>query len=86
MSLFLAKLKRVVKGKEYVYWTLRQNVWTKGKGLKQRYIASLGRSRSISTERAKEIAKKIGCSLEELKAVNGLKVVDDITKSEKRRS
>jgi hypothetical protein len=76
MSIFLAKAGRSAK-----YYVLRGNFWdAKARAVRQQYLAYIGAEPAITLEKAREIAKKIGCSLKELQAVNGLKIVDDIAK------
>jgi hypothetical protein len=73
MNIFLKRIK--VRGR--AYYQLCTNLWdTKKKAVKQVYLASAGRHKTISLEKAREIAKKIGCSLDDLRAVNGLRIVD----------
>lgn len=73
MSIFLGKAGRSAK-----YYVLKGNFWdAKKKAVKQKYLAYIGATPTITLEKAREIANKIGCSLDELKAVRGLKIVVD---------
>ncbi len=82
MIIFLAKAGRNAK-----YYVLRRNFWDeKARAVRQQYLAYVGATPAITLEKAREIAQKIGCSLEELKAVNGLKIVDEAKRAVKKKS
>jgi hypothetical protein len=76
--MFLAKTWVTKNGVRYETWVLKKAVWNKEKKrTRQVYLASLGRSKRISLQKATEICKKLSIPLEELRQVRRLKIVDD---------
>lgn len=75
-AVFLAKTWKTVKGRRYESWVLKKAVWDKRrKRYRQVYLAYIGKSRRISVEKAREICRKLGITLDELCSVNRLTVV-----------
>ena len=79
MTLYVTKGRRKKPtGDYYIFYILRESFWdAKTKGQRQRYIAYLGLKPRISLTKAKQIAKKLGIPLDELKQINKLKIVPD---------
>jgi len=64
-------------GSYYTFWVLRETVWDKSqKRPVQKYLGYVGRYPVISEKKAKQIAKKIGCSIDDLRRVKGLKIIE----------
>lgn len=89
--MFLAKTWVTKNGIKYESWVLKKSVWDKElKRSKQVYLAHLGKSKSLSLEKAEAICEKIGVTLDELKAVKRLRIKDlpkqPIRKIEKSRT
>lgn len=83
--MFLAKIWVKRNGIKYDSWVLKKSVWDKKlKRTRQVYLAHLGKSTSLSIEKALKICKKIGVSLDELKAVRRLRVLGS-PKHQKRK-
>lgn len=75
--MYVAKQVQRKGGRVYVYYALRETYWDpEKKTLRQRYLAGLGPSRRIRPKRAQEICKKLKISLEELRAVKGLRIAE----------
>jgi hypothetical protein len=79
MSIFVTKgHRRKPDGSRYEYYVLRESVWDrKAKAVKQRYLAYVGVTPRLTQSKARAIAKKLGLSLDELRAVRRLKIVPD---------
>jgi hypothetical protein len=77
MGIYLAQtFHRNADGSRRIYYVLRENYWdAKQKRQRQRYLAYIGVKPVLTAAKARALAKKIGCSLEELKAVKRLKIV-----------
>jgi hypothetical protein len=64
-------------GSYYTFWVLRETVWDRAqKRSVQRYVAYVGPKRTITLQRAQALAKKIGCTVDDLRRVRGLKIVE----------
>lgn len=74
--MFLAKGRRKRKdGSYYCYYVLREAYWDKGeRRQKQRHLAYVGTKRTISLDRARKLAKKLGITVEDLRRVRRLKI------------
>ncbi len=73
MSIFLAK-----SGRKSKYYVLKANVWDKeARAQRQKYLAYIGTKPQISLEKAKQIAHKLGISLDDLRTVRRLRIVED---------
>jgi hypothetical protein len=80
MSLYIAKSfrKRVTKKTPWVYYFLRDTRWDpETKKRRNIYLAYVGVRPVLTLKKARAIAKKLGVSLEDLKAVRGLRIVSD---------
>jgi len=76
MTIFLAKATKRTKGKTYTYWILKENRWdAQIKATKQRYIGFVGLEPILTEAQAREIAKAKDLALDQLRAVDGLKIV-----------
>jgi hypothetical protein len=84
--MYLGKIfQRRADGSQRAYYVLTSTVWDKkAKRPRRKYLAYIGTEPSITLKKAREIAQKINCSLDELKAVRGLKIVDDGSEGAKR--
>jgi len=78
MSLFLAKSRRQMKnGTIYEFYVLRKNHWdAERKATRQEYIAYVGKEKRITKEKAMKIEREKGISLDELKTVEGLEIIE----------
>jgi hypothetical protein len=77
---YLAKSfrKRVTKKTPWVYYFLRDTRWDpKTKKRRNIYLAYVGVRPVLSEKKARQIARKLGVSLDELKRVRGLKILED---------
>lgn len=73
--MFLAKTWVTKNGVKYESWVLKKSVWDKElKRARQVYLAHLGKSKSLSLEKAQAICEKIGVTLDELRAVKRLRI------------
>jgi hypothetical protein len=78
--LYIAKSfrKRVTKKTPWTYFFLRETIWDpKKKRRRNVYLAYIGTRPILTEKKARAIAKKLGVTLEDLKAVRGLRIVDD---------
>ena len=76
--MYLAEQRKKVNGKVYGYWVLRETIWDKkGQRSVQRYVAYLGTSRTITRTKAKQLAEKIGCSVDDLSRVRRLRILEN---------
>lgn len=76
MGMYIAKtFQRRADGSRREYYIIRENYWDfEQKRQRTRYVAYLGRSKTLSLDRAKKIAKKLGIGLDDLRRVRGLKI------------
>jgi hypothetical protein len=80
MSLYIAKSfrKRVTKKTPWVYYFLRDTRWDpKTKKRRNIYLAYVGVRPVLTLKKARQIARKLGVTLEDLKRVRGLRIVHD---------
>jgi len=78
--MYLAKSfrKRVTKKTPWTYYFLRDTKWDpKRKKRRNIYLAYIGTRPIITEKKARAIAKKLGVSIEKLKEVRGLKIVQE---------
>jgi len=78
--LYLAKSfrKRVTKKTPWVYYFLRDTRWDpKTKKRRNIYLAYVGVRPVLTKKKARAIAKKLGVTLDDLKAVRGLRIIED---------
>jgi len=77
--MFLAKtLRKSAAGKPLIYWILRETKWDKKEQrLKSHYLAYVGPSTRITRKRAKEIATKVGCTVEDLSRIRRLRIIEN---------
>jgi hypothetical protein len=78
--MYLAKSfrKRVTKKTPWVYYFLRDTRWDpKTKKRRNVYLAYVGVRPVLTLKKARAIAKKLGVSLDELRRVRGLKILED---------
>ncbi len=77
--MYLAKgFTRRANGDKWIYWMLKESEWNKDeKRPVQRYLAYIGPRPELTLAKAKRIAEKLGKSLEELRKVRGLKILDE---------
>lgn len=74
-SMFLAKAWKTVNGTRYPGWALKKSVWDKKeKRQKQEYVAYIGKSKTITYEKACDICANKGLTIDELRNVNRLKI------------
>jgi hypothetical protein len=78
MSLFITKgTKKPKEGTTYEFYDLRENYWDKeAKAQRQRHIAYIGVKPVITLEKAKRICETKGVTMEKLRTVRGLIIVD----------
>lgn len=76
--MFLAKTtRRSGDGSLRTYYVLRDSYWDKKlKRQRHRYIAYLGPKPVLTLAKARALARKLDCSLEDLKRVKRLKIVE----------
>jgi hypothetical protein len=83
MTIFVSKAGRSYQTKAgakktYRYYVLKANVWdSKVHAQRQKFLISLGAKPQLPISKAKELCKQWGISLEKLKSVKRLKIVDD---------
>lgn len=83
MAIFISKATQTQHGKRYNYYILKANFWdSKTKSVRQLYVASLGKSKTISRAKAKDIierlrAKGFNVTIGDLLQVRGLRIVED---------
>jgi glycerol-3-phosphate dehydrogenase len=80
MIVYLAKSfrKRVTKKTPWVYYFLRDTRWDpKTKKRRNIYLAYVGVRPVLSEKKARQIARKLGVSLDDLRRVRGLKILED---------
>jgi hypothetical protein len=78
LVMFLAKTWKTVNGKRYEAWVLKKGMWDKErKRHKQVYLAYIGKSRRISIQKARQICEKLGITLQELRKVKRLTLVEE---------
>jgi hypothetical protein len=77
--MYIAKtFVRRADGTKRYYFVLRDTIWDKSqKRPVQKYIAYLGVQPIISLERAQEIAQENGLTIDDLRRVRGLTIVND---------
>lgn len=75
--MYLAKKKRkAADGETYPYWTLQEKYWDKGeRRSKERYLAAVGHSPTITESEAHELAKRVSEKLGEAVTVDDLREV-----------
>lgn len=73
--MFLAKTWKTVNGRRYEAWVLKKSAWDpEEKRGKQVYLAYIGKTKSLSADKAEAICRKIGVDMEELRKVKGLRI------------
>lgn len=73
MSIFIAKGGRGGK-----YYVLKETTWDKKtKAQRQHYLCYLGAKKVLPLAKAKAICKKLGITLDELRKVRGLKIIEE---------
>lgn len=79
MSIFVATGRYKKRdGSYYVYYVLREGYWDKReRRIKQRYVGYIGTRPVLSLSNARKLAQKAGITLDELRRVRGLTIVDD---------
>lgn len=79
MGIYLARtFQRRADGSQRDYYVLRENYWDfKQKRQRTRYVAYVGRTKTLSLAKARKLARKIGITLDELRRVRGLRIVED---------
>jgi len=76
--MYLAKSfrRRATKETPWTYYFLRETIWDpKTKKRRNVYLAYVGVKPILTEKKARQIAKKIGCSVDELKRIRGLRIV-----------
>jgi hypothetical protein len=78
-TMYLAKISvRRADGTKRYYFVLRHTEWSKTERRPiQRYLGYVGAKPILPLKRAKALAKKAGIGLDELRRVNGLRIVSD---------
>jgi hypothetical protein len=81
-TMYLARISvRRADGTKRYYFVLRHTEWSKRERRPiQRYLGYIGAKPVLGLKRAKALAKKAGIGLDELRRVNGLRIVDDVKK------
>jgi len=76
-GMYLAKISvRRADGTKRFYYVLRRTTWSKKeKRPIQRYLCYIGPKPSLTLEKARALCKKLKISLEDLRKVKGLKIV-----------
>lgn len=83
MAIFISKTTQIQNGRRYGYYILKANLWdAETKAVRQRYLASLGTTKTITVAKAKELIKRLRAkgfdvTLDDLRRVRGLKIVAD---------
>jgi hypothetical protein len=79
MGLYVARMYRnLASGKRLTYHVLRQNVWDyREKRQKTKYVAYLGVKPVLPLSKAIKLARRLRLTLDDLKRVRGLRIVDD---------
>jgi hypothetical protein len=77
--MFLAKnVRKSEGGAQRAYYVLRDSYWDKKlKRQRHRYLAYIGVKPVLTLAKARELAKKIGCSVDDLRRVRRLKIVGE---------
>lgn len=76
--MFLGQSFQKVGGKKYAYWVLKETVWDKElKRNVQKYLAYIGRRPVLTLEKAQAICQKLGITLDELRRVRRLKIIEE---------
>ena len=80
MSLFLTRGSKKPKGKTtptHRFYVLRENQWdTEAKTQRQRHVAYIGVEPIITKEKAKRICAEKGITMDQLRNVRRLRIVD----------
>lgn len=80
MSLFLTRGSKKPKGKTtptHRFYVLRENRWdTEAKTQRQRHVAYIGVEPTITEEKAKRICDEKGITMDQLRNVRRLRIVD----------
>jgi hypothetical protein len=76
--MYLARISvRRADGTKRYYFVLRHTEWSKRERRPiQRYLGYIGAKPVLSLKRAKALAKKLGITLDDLRAVRGLKITE----------
>ena len=75
--MFLAKTWSTRNGKKYEAWVLKRAIWDKEtKRMKQKYLAYVGKTKSIKLDKALQICEKLSIPLEELRKVRRLRIIE----------
>ena len=75
--MFLAKTWSTRNGKKYEAWVLKSAFWDKeNKRMKQKYLAYIGKTKSIKLDQALKICEKLEISLDELRSVKRLRIIE----------
>jgi hypothetical protein len=79
MGLYIARIyKNLASGKRLAYHVLRMNVWDyREKRQKTKYVAYLGVKPVLPISKAIKLARRLRLTLDDLKAVRGLRIVDE---------
>jgi hypothetical protein len=79
MGLYVARMYRnLASGKRLTYFVLRQNVWDyREKRQKTKYVGYLGVKPVLPISKALKLARKLRLSLDDLKRVRGLRIIED---------
>jgi hypothetical protein len=79
MGLYIARVyKNLASGKQLTYHVLRMNVWDyREKRQKTKYVAYLGVKPILPISKALKLARRLRLTLDDLKRVRGLRIVDD---------
>jgi hypothetical protein len=79
MGLYVARVyKNLASGKQLTYHVLRMNVWDyREKRQKTKYVAYLGVKPVLPLSKALKLARKLRLSLDDLKRVRGLRIIED---------
>jgi len=78
--MYLAKSfrRRATKKTPWTYYFLRETRWDpKTKKRRNIYLAYIGPHPVISEKKAKRIAKKVGCTIDDLRRIRGLRILDE---------
>jgi len=76
--MYLAKSfrRRATKKTPWTYYFLRETIWdAKTKKRRNVYLAYVGVKPILTEKKARQIASRLGCTIDELKRVRGLKII-----------
>jgi len=75
--MFLAKtVRRTKSGDVRVYYVLRTSYWDKAlKRQRHKYLAYIGTKPVLTLAQARQLARRLGCTVDELRRVKRLRII-----------